>query len=226
MRLFFRYLSHLPAKCWQLPLTSPRCIYLICPILQRQQDQIQVTLTDASPQWVAAALRQWEMKLQLRSGVYSAEYPCCRVCSQISILLRRHISSWAIPNLKNPYFLTAFPKPPDRVKGLSAGLATTASLLSVLDVTGGGKNLSLQKARMESAIASATAGRGTLARHEVALDWGRKLGLTIEPHLLNQFDQNWASDVRSTPRVFHSSQVKKQPGASGISSKTQRSIWK
>ncbi|KAL5349799.1 Phosphatidylinositol 3,5-bisphosphate-binding protein [Pseudogymnoascus australis] len=55
-------------------------------------------------------------------------------------------------------------------KGLSVGQATTASSSSVLDVTGGGKNLSLQKVRMESAIASETAGRGTLARHEAALD--------------------------------------------------------
>jgi hypothetical protein len=186
MPLFFRYLSHRPAKCWQLPQTSRRCMSLICPILQRWQDQIQATLTDASPRWVVAVHHQWEMKLQLRSGVSSAGYPCYHVCSQISILSRRHISSWAMPYLKNPHFLTPLLKSLGRGRELSAGPATTASLSSVLDVTGGGKNLSLQKARMESAIASAMAGRGILARHDAALDQGIILGLTIEPRMLNQ----------------------------------------
>lgn len=181
MRLFFRYLSHRPAKCWQLPQTSRRCMSLICPILQRWQDQIQAILTDASHRWVVAVLRRWEMKLQLRSGVSSAEYPCYHVCSQISILSHRHISRWAMPYLKSPHFLTALLEPLDRGRELLAGPVTTASLSLVLDVTGGGKNLSLQKARMESAIASVMAGRGILAHHDEALDQGIILGITIGP---------------------------------------------
>lgn len=39
---------------------------------------------------------------------------------------------------------------------------------------------------MESAIASAMAGRGILARHDTALDQGIILSLTIEPRMLNQ----------------------------------------
>lgn len=42
---------------------------------------------------------------------------------------------------------------------------------------------------MESAIVSATAGRGILARHDVALDRGIILGLTVEPRVINQLDQ-------------------------------------
>lgn len=217
MRLFFRYLSHRPAKCWQSPQTSRRCMYLMCPILQRVQDRIQATLTDASPRWVVAVLRQWEMKLQLRSGVSLAEFPCYHVCFRIYILSRRHISSWAMPHLKNPDFLTAFLKPPDRGRGLSVGQATTASSSSVLDVTGGGKNLSLQKVRMESAIASETAGRGTLARHEAALD--RYLVLRLSSIFS-------ISVTKISRRMFDSKSILLKPRIAISLQQSYRSIWK
>lgn len=82
-----------------------------------------------------------------------------------------------MPYLKN-FHLTAFPKPPDHERELSVGPVIIASSSSVLDVMGGGKNLSLQKGRMESATVSAMAGRGILVPHDMVLHEERIPGLT------------------------------------------------
>lgn len=84
-----------------------------------------------------------------------------------------------MPCLKNLH-LTAFPKPPEHERELSVGLVIIALSSLVLDVMGDGKNLFLQKVRMESAIASAMAGRGILVRHDIVLYEERIPGLTCD----------------------------------------------